>query len=620
MIDMPSLPNIHALAVMGLTLLALVLFSKESLRLEITALCLLGTIVLGFALVPFEGVQATDFFAGLAHEALISVCALMVLGHGLVITGALEPVGRALSKLWAKAPAFSLLLTLIVGGIFSAFVNNTPIVVLLLPILISVCLRTGKSPSKVLMPMGLATLVGGMATTIGTSTNLLVVSVAQDMGLKTFGMFDFALPAILSSVVAILYLWLIAPRLLPERSSQLSDHSPRLFEARLQIAPDSLVVNKTFAQARDVAGPTMQVQHILRKNNIIQPLPDLLLEAGDRLRIRDTPENLKLYEDTLQGVLFSDSSALEENESASTDFYTETPITEKHPLRAHDQTLVEVAVVQGSFLDQANLGETQFLQRHQLIVLALHRVGKNIWQSDQKIQQVVLRPGDVLLLQGAKKNVSELKRSTEFLVLDGSTILPKTEKAPVALGIIFCVVLAAGTGFVPIAVAALTGTAIMLLTKCLSTGAAIRAVSPSVYFVVAASLALGMALQKTGATIYLTEVFLFFTQGASPPIILSSLMLLLALLTNVVSNNAAAVIGTPIAIGIATHLQLPAEAFVLAVLFGANMSYATPMAYKTNLLVMSAGNYTFRDFVAVGVPLTLIMWITLSFLLSAIYL
>ncbi len=160
----------------------------------------------------------------------------------------------------------------------------------------------------------------------------------------------------------------------------------------------------------------------------------------------------------------------------------------------------------------------------------------------------------------------------------------------------------------------------MLLTRCLSIGAAIRAVSPSVYFVVASSLALGMALQKTGATIYLTEIFLFITQGASPTIILSALMLLLAILTNVVSNNAAAVIGTPIAIGIANYLELPAEAFVLAVLFGANMSYATPMAYKTNLLVMSAGNYTFGDFVKVGLPLTLIMWVTLSYLLSAIYL
>jgi di/tricarboxylate transporter len=632
MIEMPHLPNPHAIAMMALTVVALVLFSREELKLEITALCLLGIIVLGFAVAPFEEVKATDFFAGLAHEALISVCALMVLGQGLVRTGALEPVGRILSGLWGKAPVFSLLLTLIVGGVLSAFVNNTPIVVLLLPILISVCLRTNKSPSKVLMPMGFATLVGGMATTIGTSTNLLVVSLAQEQGLKEFGMFDFALPALLSSGVALLYLWLIAPKLLPDRISNLSDHSPRLFEARLQISPDSHMIGKTFAEARTAAGPTMQVQRILRDDTVVMPLPDLILAEGDRLRIRDTPQNLKQYEEALEGVLYADiekpqadsskntSRNASKNLSEETSAYSTTPISDEHPLTADDQTLVEVAVVQGSDLDQTNLGETRFIQQHQLVVLALHRAGKDIWQASQEIQQVILRPGDVLLLQGAKNQVSQLKSSTEFLVLDGSITLPKTEKAPIALAIITSVVVLAGTGLLPISVAALTGTAAMLLTRCLSTGAAIRAVSPSVYFVVASSLALGMALQKTGATIYLTEIFLFATQGASPTIILSALMLLLAILTNVVSNNAAAVIGTPIAIGIANYLQLPAEAFVLAVLFGANMSYATPMAYKTNLLVMSAGNYTFGDFVKVGLPLTLIMWITLSYLLSVIYL
>jgi di/tricarboxylate transporter len=620
MIDMPELPNAHAVAMMALTVVALVLFSREELKLEITALCLLGIIVLGFAIAPFEDVKATEFFAGLAHEALISVCALMVLGQGLVRTGALEPVGRLLSGLWGKAPVFSLLLTLIVGGILSAFVNNTPIVVLLLPILISVCLRTNKSPSKVLMPMGFATLVGGMATTIGTSTNLLVVSLAQDQGLKAFGMFDFALPALLSSGVAILYLWLIAPKLLPDRSSQLSDHSPRLFEARLQISADSHMIGKTFAEARTAAGPTMQVQRILRDETVVMPLPDLILAQGDRLRIRDTPQNLKQYEEALEGVLFAETEKKQSDAFNEAPQAAETPVSDEHPLTAADQTLVEVAVVQGSNLDQTNLSETHFIQQHQLVVLALHRAGKDIWQASQEIQQVILRPGDVLLLQGAKNQVSQLKSSTEFLVLDGSITLPKTDKAPIALTIIISVVVLAGSGLLPIAVAALTGTAAMLLTRCLSTGAAIRAVSPSVYFVVAASLALGMALQKTGATIYLTEVFLFVTQGASPSIILSALMLLLAILTNVVSNNAAAVIGTPIAIGIANHLQLPPEAFVLAVLFGANMSYATPMAYKTNLLVMSAGNYTFGDFVKVGLPLTLIMWVTLSYLLSVLYL
>lgn len=230
-----------------------------------------------------------------------------------------------------------------------------------------------------------------------------------------------------------------------------------------------------------------------------------------------------------------------------------------------------------------------------------------------------LTPGDVLLVQGPRDQISELKRNAEFLVLDSSMVLPRTRKAPIALAIIALVVVPAALGIMPIAVSATAGACLMLVLRCMSIGAAIRAISPSVFFVVAASLALGTALVDTGATGYLTELFLVLTTGASPTVTLGSLMLMLAVLTNVVSNNAAAVIGTPIAIGIAQGLALPAEPFVLAVLFGANLSYATPMAYKTNLLVMSAGNYTFADFLRVGVPLSIIMWLVLTAVLSWLY-
>jgi len=586
------------------TAAALFFFSKEKLMLEITSLSLLVVLVVGFALFPFADFDPTDLFFGFANEALIAVCALMVLGQGLVRTGALEPVGRLLGKLWGRAPFLSLLATLIVGAFLSAFVNNTPVVVLLLPILISVCLRNNTSPARVLMPMGFATIVGGMATTIGTSTNLLVVNIAADLGLEKFGLFDFALPASIGACVGIAYLWLIAPRLLPERDSKLLDPSPRLFDARLLLGDESLATGKTLADAIAMTGGDMKVVRIRRADTMIMPLPDVALRSGDRLRVRDTPQNLKAFEEALQAELYSG----------------ETKVDEEHPLSADNQTLAEVAVVQGSSLDRANLSYAHFLDRFQLAVLALHRAGKEVWRISEEIHEVILQPGDVLLVQGPKEQIGNLKRSTEFLVLDSSVELPKSEKASMALGILLVVVTFAAFGVMPIAIAAIAGCAVMLLTRCLSIGAAIRAISPSVYFVVAASLALGMGLQVTGATEYLTQVFLFATQGSSPTVVLSALMLLLAILTNVVSNNAAAVIGTPIAVGIAQALQLPAEPFVLAVLFGANMSYVTPMAYKTNLLVMSAGNYTFAEFVKVGAPLCVIMWITLSWVLSVMYL
>ncbi|MEM7099983.1 MAG: SLC13 family permease [Pseudomonadota bacterium] len=601
---MPELPSYHAIAMLLTTVVALYMFGKDRWLLELTSLGLLVGLAVFFSLFPVESFDPIDLFYGFAHEALIAVCALMVLGQGIVRTGALEPVGRILAQLWGNAPFISLLVTLIVAAVLSAFVNNTPIVVLLMPILISVCLRNNASPAAVLMPMGFATLVGGMATTIGTSTNLLVVNVAADMGLEKFGLFDFAVPAVLAGCVAILYLWLVAPRLLPERESKLSDLSPRLYDARLLLPDDSPVLNKTLGDAIALTGGLMNVVRVRRGNTVVMPLPDVELLTGDRLRVRDTPSNLKAYEEQLGAILYSGDTLVDED----------------HPLSAENQTLAEIAVVPGSSLDRANLAYARFIDRYQLAVLALHRAGKDIWRPSEEIYEVILQPGDVLLVQGAKDQIKQIKGSTEFLVLDSTVELPSSEKAPLALSILAGVVVLAATGLMPIAVAAAAGCALMLVTRCLGLGDAIRSISPSVYFVVAASLALGLALQITGATDYLTAMFLFLTEGQSPTVILSALMLLLAVFTNIVSNNAAAVIGTPIAIGIASALSLPAEPFVLAVLFGANMSYATPMAYKTNLLVMSTGNYTFGEFVKVGLPLTILMWVTLSWILSEMYL
>lgn len=599
----PALPNPHALVMMGLTVVALYLFTRDRWPLELSSLGLLALMAVGFSLFPFQDFDPLHLFAGFAHEALIAVCALMVLGQGLVHTGALEPVGRILGKLWDKTPLLSFLAVLVVGAVLSAFVNNTPVVVLLLPILVSVCMRSGSSASGVLMPMGFATLVGGMATTIGTSTNLLVVSVAADLGLEKFGMFDFARPAVIAAAVAMVYLWLIAPRLLPEREMALVDGSPRLFEALLLLPEQSPACGQSLAEVIALSGGRMRVIRIRRGDAFLTPLPDVILKAGDQLRVKDTPQKLKEFEEALGAVLYSGDQRVDED----------------NPLTAGNQVLAEIAVVQGSSLDRANLAYTRFIDRYQLAALALHRAGRDILKPHEGIADVVLQAGDILLVQGAKAQVAELKQSTEFVVLDASIDLPRTDKAYTALTILVAVVASAALGLMPIAIAALAGVCFMLLFRCLSLGGAIRAISPSVYFIVVVSLALGMALQETGATAYITELFLALTAGASPVFVLSALMALLAIMTNVISNNAAAVIGTPIGVGIALSLHLPAEPFVLAVLFGANMSYATPMAYKTNLLVMSAGNYTFSDFLRVGAPLTVLMWLTLTWVLSAIY-
>ena len=600
---MPDIPNPHALASMLLTVVALILFSRDRLRLEITSLGLICILAMGFSLFPFGDFKPTDFFFGFGHEALIAVSALMVLGQGLVQTAALEPVGRLLGRFWVRMPYLSFMLTLALGAVLSAFVNNTPIVVLLLPILVSVCLRAKTSPSKILMPMGFATLIGGMGTTIGTSTNLLVVSVASDLGLERFGLFDFVYPAAIGGLVGFAYLWLVAPLLLPSRDIQLSDASPRLFDGRLHLTSESPAIGKTLSEAVDLCDGKLEVMRIRRGEAAILPFPDVILRTGDRLRVRDTPQNLKLFEDALRATLHD----VDPNNEAQS------------PLSAEHQSLAEIAVVAGSRLDRTSLSAVRFLDQFQLVALALHRAGREILGSDENIGRTLLQPGDILLVQGAREQIARLKKSAEFLVLDATVDLPQSRKAPIALGIFVAVIAAAATGLMPIAVSATTGACLMLLTRCLTISGAIRAINSSVFFVVVASLALGRALVETGATDYLTDAFLFVTWGAHPLVILGALMLLLAVLTNVVSNNAAAVVGTPIAIGIAQRLGLPPEPFVLAVLFGANMSYVTPMSYQTNLLVMSAGNYRFAEFVKVGAPLTVLMLVALTWALAEIY-
>jgi di/tricarboxylate transporter len=605
---MPDLPNFHAGAVLALTGVALVLFTRARLALETSSLLVLALLTVGFELVPFvdhgSQFESTELFHGFGHEALVAVCALMMVGQGLVRTGALEPVGRVLARMWAHSPALSALATLVVAAVLSAFVNNTPIVVLMLPILASVCLRTGRKVSGVLMPMGFATLVGGTGTTIGTSTNLLVVAVAADLGLKRFGMFDFIGPALVSGAVAIVYLWLIAPRLLPDRKTALDDQSPRLFSGQLHVGDDSACAGLTLLEARKLSDGLLSVKRILRDEGVaVMPLPDAKLRIGDRLLVEDTATNLTALERALGAALFRG----------------DTRVDDDHPLTADEQQVAEIAIAQGSPLVGVTVRYVRFVDRYQVVVLALHRAGKVVASRDSDVAGATLREGDVLLVQGATEQIAKLKREGEFLVLDATTDLPRSEGAGRAMIITAVTIGAAATGLMPIAVSAVAGALAMIMARCLSWQEATRALSVPVILVVVASLALGSALLETGGTQYLTDVFLAVADGASAPVMLAGLMGLMAILTNVVSNNAAAVIGTPVGVGIATQLGVDPEPFVLAVLFGANMSYATPMAYKTNLLVMTAGGYRFMDFVRVGVPLILIMWVTLALLLPAQY-
>jgi di/tricarboxylate transporter len=599
----------HAIWSLALTVAALILFTRDRIPLETSSLLVIVALAISFTIYPYTRENGTSldpvsFFSGFGHEALIAVCGLMVVGYGIVRTGALDPVGRGLAKLWTISPTLSVLITLVVSALLSAVVNNTPIVVLLLPIMLNVAARTKTSPSGILMPMGMATLLGGMTTTIGTSTNLLVVSVASDMGLETISMFSFFVPAAMAGSIGILYLWLIAPKILPNRTPNLENNAPRIFTAHLHIPAGSYADGKTLTDIIEKTEGSIQVSGIRRtENTFTVPLPDARIKAGDRLLVRDTPSQLKDFERSLGATLYSKGHQ----------------VNDDNPLSDDQQHLAELVIDRGSPMIHRTLNEAHFSDVYQLVTLAIHRKGKVLESLPQGIARTPLRLGDVLLVQGSSKNIEEVKKRGHFLVLDATTELPSTKYAPRAVGIMALTILAAALGIMPIAISAVAGSLLMVLTNCLKWQDIQRALSAQVILIVVASLALGSALTQTGATTYVAHLFVELTEGFSSRIIFSSLMLLMALLTNIVSNNAAAVIGTPIAISIATELGLPPEAFVLAVLFGANMSYATPMAYQTNLLVMNAGGYTFMDFVKAGVPLTIIVWLSFSFIVPIMY-
>jgi di/tricarboxylate transporter len=563
-----ALPNSHALAVMILIIVALVLFTRESIPLQTTSLLVLVALSVGFTLFPFvsdgQVLQASDFFLGFGHKALIAVCGLMIVGQGLIRTGALEPVGRMLARLWRKGPAISLLVTILITAVLSAFINNTPIVVLMLPILIGVAVRTGESSSGTLIPMGFASILGGMSTTIGTSTNLLVVNVAADMGMDSFSMFDFLGPASIAGFFAVIYLWLIAPKMIPERQPPMMQRGQGVF---------------------------------------INPLPDVVLKAGDRITTSDTQANLREFARLLGGTLFSGDQAVDA----------------EHPLSAEGQQIAEVVITPASRLNGVRIGNARLRSRYGLRLLAFNRFEGSQERKSPGLDEVQLRSGDVLLVQSTIENLRELKETADFLVLDGSIQLPSTKKAPIAMAIMLGVVALAALDIMPIEISAVLGFMALILTRCLNWKDAMSALSTQVILIIVSSLAMGAALLKTGGADYLARLFVYITFGAPPSLVLGGLMLMMGVLTNIVSNNAAAVIGTPIAIGIAQRLGMPLEPFVLAVLFGANLSFATPMAYQTNILLMNAGGYKFGDFVRIGLPLSIGLWLVLTLVLVWAY-
>ena len=604
------MPEPHAIAVMLLTLVALYLFSRDAIPIETSSLLVVAVLAVGFSLFPYPGPEGealdpTRFFAGFGNEALIAICALMMASQGLVSTGALQPIGRVVHRVWQLSPLLAMGVVLIVTAVISAFMNNTPQVVLMIPILTAVAMRSSMSPSKLLMPMTFASQIGGMGTPIGTSLNLLVIGSAASLGVERFHMFDFIAPAALAAIPGLLFLWLVAPRLLPDKAPSFVNASPRIFDAQLHLTEASPVVGKTLADAKKLTQGEMHVLSVRRPPElVITPLPDMSLRAGDQLVVRDTSEQLMEYSRVLGATLFSG----------------DVRVDAEHPLTAPDQQTAELVLTPASPLRDRTLAQANFDWHYQLIPLAVHRPGEEESLSHETpLRDVRLGVGDVLLVQGPAEQIEALKRRSELLVLDATSNVPLTTKAPLALAIMAGIVLVASLRIAPVAIAAICGVLVMVATGCLKWRNATRALDSSMICLTVASLALSLALVTTGGAAFVAQLAATVAKSMPPVAVLSGTMLFMAMMSSVISNSAAAVIGTPIAIELARQLGLAPEPFVLAVMFGVNMGYATPMADNCNLLVYSAGGYSFGDFMRVGLPLTIIMWLALTWVLPQFY-
>jgi di/tricarboxylate transporter len=592
----------HGVLMLVFALGVFVVFATD--RFQIGSVCLAVLILLPtlFFAFPLAGIEPFRFFDGFGHPALVAICALMILGHALVLTGALEPAARRLGWLVERAPWLALLVVLVAAGAASAVMNDTPVVVLLMPLLIAALRRAGRRPAFMLMPMNFAVLIGGMSTTIGTSTNLIVVALAASLGAHTFGVFEFFTLVATAALPALLYLWVVAPWLLRGVDAPEPAAVRPVFDAELLIAAGSWLAG---AQVRDLmkrTGGRLPLRQIRRATGaLVAPLPTATLEVGDRLLVQDTAENLKDYEARLKTPLHSVEGDAHGGADAD-----------------HQAVAAQLVITPESPLVGRTVRGARLVEKYGLILIGLRRAGAGDapW-LDLPGQRV--HAGDVVLLQGPADALRMVQRDGVGLLLDERLALPRQRKSLLALGTLVTVVASAGLGGVPIALAALVGVLVLMATRTLVWREVGNALSVNVVLIVAASLALGDALSVSGATTFLAQAFVHSVAGWSPAWVLAALMGGVGLLTNFVSNNAAAAIGTPLAIEVARLLGLPPEPYVLAVLFGCNLCYVTPMAYQTNLLVMNAAGYAFRDFVRVGAPLFLIMWASLSYGLAGRY-
>ena len=577
---------------------AVAAYASERLQIEVVSATVVAALLLFFHLRPIPApgggnlLDAGTLLAGFANPALIAVLALLVVGQGMVRTGALDHAVRRLIVLRRHHPAATIGLTLLAVIVLSAVLNNTPVVVIFIPIMTALAERMRWSVSGVMMPLSYAAILGGMTTLIGSSTNLLVSSTALGLGFPAIGFFDFTVPGLVLAAAGFVYVTLVAPRLLPDRVSPvqaLVEGGGKQFLAQIEVRSGSVLIGERAVAGMFEALPDVTVRLIQRAEHaFLPPFDGVVLQSGDEIVVAATRKALTHVVERTPEFFQADSEA---DPAAS-------------------QMIGEVVVAPASRMIGRSLAQLGFHYQTRCIVLGIQRRSRMI---RARMDEIRLDAGDELLVYGRQADVVALRANRDVLLLERSTHeLADRAKVGRAIAIFAAVVALAASGLVPIVIAAVGGGGAMVISGCLNIHQAARAIDRQIIFLVGAALALGVAMSATGGASYLAHIIVSVLGDAGAAVTLSVLFLLIAVFTNVLSNNATAVLFTPIALGAAVELGVDPRVFVYAVIFAANCSFVTPMGYQTNLLVMGPGHYRFSDFVRAGAPLVFVIWVTFS--------
>jgi len=577
--------------VFGLLAATFALMVWEKLSLDLVAMLAFSALLVTGILTPAEA------FKVFSNDAAITVACMFILSAALERTGVIESIGQRLNRLVGKSD-WSLLVVVLPGvALISAFINNTPVVVVFMPILISLAASRGIKPSKLLIPLSFASIFGGTCTLIGTSTNILVSSTAQQMGHAPLGMFELAQIGLILTVAGLAYLLLIGRKLLPDRETlasvlQTTDSKQYLTEA--VVVADSPLLGKKLGETPLANQPKARVIEIIRAGEpLIAPLKDTVLEHGDRLRL--TMELASVVDLKSQpGVEILPKAK----------FGMEFVGTEK-------AVVVECVVGPHSNLIGRSIRQMNFRRRYGVLVLAVHRQGVSLREH---FADVRLQYGDTLLVEGPQSAIKDLRGGRDFLLLLDVPHTPKRrQKQWLAVGVIALVVVLAAFNVMPIAPLAILGAVLVLVTRCLDAEDAYEAVEWKIIFLIFGMLALGMALEKTKGAELIAHAIINGLGSFGPPLVLAAIVVIASVMTAFLSNNAVAVLLTPIVIETAASLHVSARPFIIAVAIGASACFATPIGYQTNTLVYGAGGYRFSDYLKVGLPLNLLFCVLAAY-------